>query len=285
MTDQTPYWVALSRVPGIGPARTRLLLDRFGDASSAWNALYADLVYAGLDPKAADALVAARRTFDMHGEMEKIDRMGAQALTWESAGYPKRLLEVDDAPPVLYVLGEFTESDDWAVGVVGSRRSTGYGREAAARLSGELAAAGVTIVSGLARGVDSIAHSAALDAGGRTIAVLGCGLDVVYPPENRALWQRILDDGAGAIVTEYAVGTLPEPTNFPPRNRIISGLSLGVLVVEADEKSGALITVRFALEQGRDVFAIPTPKTLSTPRKAADGHKAAQRERLPRLAA
>src|SRR5438552_2580380 len=130
MTDQTPYWIALSRVPGIGPAKTRLLLERFDSAASAWNALYSDLVYAGLDPKTADALIAARRTFDLDAEMSKLERLGGRALTWESEDYPRRLREVDDAPPVLYVLGDLTESDDWAIGVVGTRRSTAYGRDA-----------------------------------------------------------------------------------------------------------------------------------------------------------
>src|SRR5439155_13566721 len=182
-------------------------------------------------------------------------------LTWETEGYPKRLRELDDAPPVLYALGELSAADDWAVGVVGTRRATSYGREAATQLSSGLAESGVTVVSGLAHGIDTVAHKAALDAGGRTIAVLGSGLDVIYPYENRQLVRRILDEGVGAVITEYPLGTQPDAMNFPPRNRIISGMSLGVLVVEAGEKSGALITVTFALEQGRDVFAVPGPIT------------------------
>jgi DNA processing protein len=261
MTDQTAYWVALSKAPGIGPARMRRLLDYFGSAQEAWSATYSDLVQAGLDARTAEAVAASRREMDLDAEMERLEKAGVRALTLESEGYPKRLLEISDAPPVLYVLGELTEADEWAIGVVGTRRVTSYGREAATRLSSGLAESGVTVVSGLARGVDTIAHKAALDAGGRTVAVLGSGLDVIYPYENRQLVNRVVSDGLGAVVSEYSLGTQPDAMNFPPRNRIISGLSLGVLVVEAGEKSGALITVTFALEQGRDVFAVPGPIT------------------------
>ena len=159
------------------------------------------------------------------------------------------------------MLGEVAPQDSFAVAIVGTRRITPYGRAATAQLASELAQAGVTVVSGLARGVDTVAHSTSIESGGRTLAVLGSGVDIIYPPENKTLARRIVDEGAGAIISEYPLGTLPEPTNFPPRNRIISGLSLGVLVVEAGEKSGALITVSFALEQNRDVFAIPGPIT------------------------
>jgi DNA processing protein len=261
MTDQTPYWIALSRVPGIGPARMRLLLSRFDSAEAAWHALYADLLEAGLDARSAEAVLAARRTTNLDAEMERLHKAGVRALTWDSEHYPERLREVDDSPPVLYALGEFSESDSWAMGVVGTRNATAYGRDVAARLSGELAQAGVTIVSGLARGIDTIAHGSALEVGGRTIAVLGSGLDVIYPYENRQMVRRMLDEGSGVVVSEYPLGTQPDAVNFPPRNRIISGLSLGVLVIEAGEKSGALITVTFAANQGRDVFAVPGPIT------------------------
>jgi DNA processing protein len=259
MPDQTPYWIALSRVPGIGPVRMRRLLDYFGDASGAWHAMLGDLVAAGLEPKVAEALVSARRTTDPDREMDRLHEAGAHVLTWGSENYPERLREVDSAPPVLYVLGEIAPQDSFAVAIVGTRRVTPYGRAATAQLASELAQTGVTIVSGLARGVDTIAHSAGIDSGGRTLAVLGSGVDVLYPPENKALARRIVDEGCGAIISEYPLGTLPDGVNFPPRNRVISGLSLGVLVVEAGEKSGALITVSFALEQNRDVFAVPGP--------------------------
>jgi DNA processing protein len=259
--DQTPYWISLSRVAGIGPARMRLLLDYFGSAESAWNSTMGDLLASGLDAKSTAALLAARRTSAPDVEMERFESMGASVLTWESDAYPERLREVGDAPPVLYVLGEITADDAWAVAVVGTRRSTAYGREVTARLSSGLAEAGVSLISGLAKGVDTVAHNAALDAGGRTIAVLGSGVDVIYPAENRNLTRRIVEEGRGAVVSEYPPGTQPDAMNFPPRNRIIAGLSLGVLVVEAGEKSGALITATFALDQGREVFAVPGPIT------------------------
>lgn len=259
--EQVPYWVGLSRVQGIGPSRTRLLLSFFGSARKAWEASQGALLSAGLDAKTADALIAARQTLDLELEMARLEKVGAQALTWDNESYPERLREVEDSPPVLYVLGDFTPSDAWAVAIVGTRRATHYGREVTARLSAGLAEAGITVISGLARGIDTVAHQSALEADGRTVAVLGSGLDIIYPAENRSLARRIIDEEKGAIVSEYALGTQPDAVNFPPRNRIISGLSLGVLVVEADEKSGALITVRFALEHNREVFAVPGPIT------------------------
>jgi DNA processing protein len=259
MNEQTPYWVALSQVTGIGPARMRLLLSAFGDARAAWEAVPGELLGVGLEARVAERLLEARRRIDPQSEMERLDRAGAHALTWEDAGYPDRLREVSDAPPVLYVLGEITPSDSWAVGVVGTRRATAYGKAATVEIASGLASGGITVVSGLARGVDTVAHHAALDGGGRTIAVLGSGVDVIYPSENRGLVRTMVEEGRGAVVSEYPLGTQPDAVNFPPRNRIISGLSHGVLVVEAGAKSGALITVSFALEQGRDVFAVPGP--------------------------
>jgi DNA processing protein len=260
-TDQDLYYIGLSKVPGIGPVRMRRLLDYFGTAETAWYATHGDLIGAGLEGKISDALAEVRRTLNLDREMERIHAAGAKVLTWESEEYPERLREVVDSPPVLYTLGDFAPPDSWAVAVVGTRRATAYGREVTARLTSELAEAGVTIISGLARGIDSGAHNAALDSGGRTIAVLGSGVDVIYPPENRGLAQRIVAEGRGAVISEFPLGTQPDAVNFPSRNRIISGLSLGVLVVEAAERSGALITVTFALEQGRDVFAVPGPIT------------------------
>jgi DNA processing protein len=237
----------------------RLLLANFGDAETAWKATTGDLLQAGLEGRVVEALAATRRTLDPDTEMERLAAAGAHVLTWEDDGYPERLREVGDGPPVLYVLGELTPADGWSVGVVGTRKATSYGRAAAERIVGEIAGAGVTVVSGMARGIDTVAHHAALDAGGRTVAVLGSGVDVLYPPENRGLARRIVEEERGAVVSEYPLGTQPDAVNFPPRNRIVSGLSHGVLVVEAGAKSGALITVGFALEQGRDVFAVPGP--------------------------
>ena len=178
-----------------------------------------------------------------------------QALTWDDPTYPALLQQIPDAPPVLYIKGELTPADEWAVALVGTRKPTLYGREVARLLASELARNGVTVVSGLARGVDGIAHHAALEAGGRTLAVLGSGLDEIYPQEHRVLAERIAE--CGALISDYPLGTRPEASNFPPRNRIISGLSLGVVVVEAALTSGALITADFAADHGREVFAVP----------------------------
>jgi DNA processing protein len=249
------YWVGFNIVRGIGPIRLRALLDFFGDIERAWHAPADGLRNAGLDRRSLNNLLAARAELDLDREVEKVAAAGARVLTWESADYPQLLREIPAPPPVLYVKGTLTEEDGWAVGVVGTRRASTYGREVTRRLVGALARSGITIVSGLARGIDGEAHRAALEAGGRTIAVLGCGIDRVYPPEHRKLAQEIVQNGA--LVSDYALGTPPEGVNFPPRNRIISGLSLGVLVTEAGTRSGALITVDFAAEQGRDVFAVP----------------------------
>jgi DNA processing protein len=249
------YWVGFNIVRGIGPVRLRALLDWFGDAERAWHAPSGELRRAGLDRRSLENLLAARAKLDLDRELARIAATGARTLTWESADYPRLLLEIADPPPVLYVKGALTEEDGWAVAVVGTRRATAYGREVTRQLSTALARSGIAIVSGLARGIDAEAHRAALGAGGRTIAVLGCGIDQIYPPEHRKLAEEII--AHGALISDYPVGTRPEGKNFPPRNRIISGLSLGVLVTEAGKRSGALITAGYAGEHGRDVFAVP----------------------------
>lgn len=249
------YWVGFNRVTGIGPARLRALLDTFGDLEAAWHAQSAALQEAGLDRRSLSNLLAARARLDLDRELEQLERMGVRVLTWDTSDYPVNLRNVHDPPPVLYVLGELLPEDDWAVAVVGTRRASVYGKEAARRLAEDLARNGVTIVSGLAAGIDAAAHQSALDAGGRTLAVLGSGLDIIYPSQNQRLAAAIQHQGA--LVSEYPLGTRPERSNFPPRNRIISGLSLGTVVVEAGARSGALITADFALDQGRDVFAVP----------------------------
>jgi DNA processing protein len=254
-TELRGYWVAFNRVVGIGPVRFRALLDVFGDLETAWNAPEGELRAAGLDARALANLFEARERMDPEQELNKVLAQGYHVITWEDEAYPSRLLEVDAPPPVLYAWGEVTPQDRWAAAVVGTRRPTPYGVAVARDLGAVLAGGGVTVVSGLARGIDATAHQAALEAGGRTIAVLGSGLDRIYPPENRRLAEAIA--GSGAVVTDYALGTAPESGNFPPRNRIISGLSMAVVIVEAGEGSGALITADFALEQGREVFAVP----------------------------
>ena len=251
---ETRYLVGLSLLPGIGPARFQKLLAQVGDPERAWRATEAQLTRAGVDNASLPALLERRRTLSLDAEMEKLRRLEVRLLSMYDADYPLRLKEIPSPPPLLYVRGELLPEES-SVGVVGTRGPTVYGKEIATRVVPELVRAGLTIVSGLARGIDTIAHRAALDAGGRTVAVLGCGIDVVYPSENRGLFARI--PRQGAIVTEYPIGTKPDAFNFPARNRIISGLSLGTVVVEAGQTSGALITADYALEQNREVFAFP----------------------------
>jgi DNA processing protein len=249
------YWVGFNVVPAIGPAKVRALLDYFGDLETAWQAGAGNLKQAGLDRRAINNLIKMRAQLDLDAEMERLERHQITFLTWEDDQYPSLLRQIYGPPPVLYVRGTLLPDDEWAVAVVGTRKATMYGKQVAQTLSQAIARSRVTVVSGLARGIDTTAHQAALDAGGRTIAVLACGLDRVYPSENRNLARTIIEHGA--LVSDYPLGTRPDAKNFPPRNRIISGLSLGVVVVEAGIGSGALITVDFAAEQGREVFAVP----------------------------
>jgi DNA processing protein len=254
-TDQRPYFVALARIKGIGPVRLRVIQSFFPSASDAWRADQGDLQSTGLDSKSVHAILEARKDFDPEREYARVIESKIDILTWDDLAYPKLLKQIADPPPVLYVRGALKEEDAWAISIVGTRRVTSYGRTVSETLAGELAGNHITVVSGLARGIDGIAHQAAIKAGGRTIAVLGCGVDIVYPSEHRKLSHEIVEHGA--LVSDYPPGTQPESANFPPRNRIISGLSLGVVVVEAGEPSGALITSDFAAEQGREVFAVP----------------------------
>ncbi len=249
------FWVGFNLVKGIGAVRLQALREHFGDLSLAWQAPLDALQAAGLSQKIAERVIQARASVDLDRFMEQIAAQGIQVLTWEDEAYPSRLKEIDQPPPILYLRGELTIEDSWAVAVVGTRRVTAYGRQVTEELASYLAQNGVTVVSGLARGVDAISHQAALKAGGRTLAVMGNGVDRIYPPEHRALAEQILENGA--LLSDYAPGTPPDSGNFPPRNRIIAGLSAACVVVEAGDASGALITAEFALEQGRDVFAVP----------------------------
>jgi DNA processing protein len=255
--SELKYWLGLNAVRGIGPARVRQLQDHFGDLERAWHARPEALRAAGLDQRALGALLAERAAGGLEARVARLGQLGVRALTWDDGDYPASLRGTPEAPPVLFVKGSLDPPGAKALGVVGTRRATPYGREVTRYLVSAVARAGVTIVSGLARGIDAEAHRAALEAGGRTIAVLGHGVDQVYPPEHAPLAGQIV--GQGALVCDYPVGMPPDGANFPPRNRIISGLSQAVLVVEASEQSGALITVAFALAQGRDVFAVPGP--------------------------
>ncbi len=273
MNEDKRYWVGFNLVRGVGAVRLRSLIDHFGDAKSAWTGTPDALRAAGLGNKTIARLLAARVDVDLDALWDKIASQGINVLTSEEEAYPTRLKQIEQPPPVLYVRGDWLPDDHFAVAIVGTRRVTSYGRQITEQLASRLAANGVTVVSGLARGVDAAAHEAALNAGGRTAAVLGSGVDRIYPPENRALAAKIL--GSGALLSDYPLGTAPESGNFPPRNRIIAGLSMATVVVEAGETSGALITAEFAAEQGREVFAVPgnilAPQSRGTNRLIRDG--------------
>jgi DNA processing protein len=249
------YWIGFSFIPSIGCARFNRLETYFGNLEDAWKAGPDEFIRAGLDKNVVRAIVSWRPRVDLEAEMEKLERYGVQALTWHDALYPSRLKEIHDHPPVLYVRGSLLPEDEWCLAVVGTRRASAYGRQVTEEIVADLAGSRITVASGLAKGIDSIAHRSALDAGGRSIAVFAHGLDIVYPTENTSLAQRIVQQGA--LISEFPLGTRPKPEYFPRRNRIISGISLGVLVVEAGTTSGALITANLALEQNREVLAVP----------------------------
>lgn len=249
------YWIGFNRVPNIGPVRLGRLLETFGDLETAWGASPTGLRAARLPKDALESLLYWRGRIDLDKELKKVRDLGLKVVTWNSDGYPPLLRHIDDSPPLLYIKGELLPTDEWAVAMVGTRSATTYGKEVTRRLGTGLAQNGVTVVSGLALGIDGVAHRTALEAGGRTLAVFGCSLDTVYPARHRGLAKQICQ--AGALISDYPLGTKPEARNFPPRNRLISGLSLGTVVVEAGARSGSLITLRYALEQGRETFAVP----------------------------
>lgn len=254
--DPKAFWVGFNFVKGIGSVRMRALLDAFdGDLKAAWEAPVSKLEAVGLSSRIIENLIKVRGQIDLEQVWERMVRAGISTLTWEDEMYPRMLREIDQPPPILYQKGEILPEDETAVAIVGTRRVTAYGRGVTEDLAAYLARNRVTVVSGLARGVDAIAHRSALRAGGRTIAVLGSGVDRIYPPEHQQLAAEIVE--SGAVVSDYPPGTAPESNNFPPRNRIISGLSLAVVVVEASDSSGALITASFAADQNRDVLAVP----------------------------
>ena len=240
--------------PGIGAKRFYLLLEEFGSGENIWKSTSSDLK--GMLPlPVRNEFTRFRANFNPSPRLKALNQRGISLFTLLDPGYPKSLKNTLDPPPVLYVLGQLDQQDGPGVAVVGSRRATPYGRTTAERFGRELAELGFTVISGMARGIDTYAHRGCLAAGGPTIAVLGCGLDYVYPPENRNLMEKISQNGA--VISEFPLGTPPKAGHFPVRNRIISGLALGVLVVEAAATSGSLITVDWALEQGREVFAVP----------------------------
>jgi len=251
---ELPYWLALRRA-GLGSMNFALLLKHFSTIAAAWSAPMEEVGRAGLDPQYVRAMSKARAAFDGQAELESLRKHGARAYTWLDADFPLSLRDIPQSPPVLFVRGATGPHFDQAVAVVGTRRVTPYGRQACEHFCEALARSGVAIISGLARGVDAIAHRVALENGAPTVAVLAGGIDQVYPRENAGLAARILEHGC--LVSEYPVGIPARPDYFPRRNRILSGLAKATLLVEAGEGSGALHTANWAFEQGRDVFAIP----------------------------
>ena len=272
------YWVGFSFIPGIGRVRLGQLENSFGNLEEAWKAPPSELKKAHLDDNVVQAINTWRPRLSLDAEMEKMERHDVQAFIWHDNAYPSRLKEIYDYPPILYVKGKLLPEDEWCLAVVGTRRATVYGRQVTEEIIADLARNQITVASGLARGIDTVAHQSALEAGGRTIAVSACGLDIIYPSENTALAKRITEHGA--LISEYPLGTRPKPEHFPRRNRILSGMSLGVLVTEAGESSGALITADLALEQNRDVLAVPgsilSPASRGTNHLIQEGAKLVQ---------
>jgi DNA processing protein len=250
-------WVALNMTLGIGPRAAAKLLERFGSAEAVYGATRAELEQLRLLPEAVDSIIARELQDKAEAEIENVKKLGADLLILDDGVYPSLLREIYDPPITLYVKGAWDQClDQPCVAIVGSRRCSTYGQNAALMLARDLAQRGVTVVSGFARGIDAAAHRGALEGGGRTVAVLGTGIDQFYPRDHKKLADEILQRG-GAVVTQFPLSTPPVSENFPYRNRIISGLSLGVVVVEAAENSGSLITARLAIEQNREVFAVP----------------------------
>ncbi|MDD5686827.1 MAG: DNA-processing protein DprA [Elusimicrobia bacterium] len=256
MPTELESWLILNQISVIGPVKFKKLLDYFGNIEKVLLSSVSDLLQVeDINEKTANVIVAERKKIDVRKEIEEAAFNNVNIITSGMDEYPQVLKTIYDYPPVLYVKGQVKECDVVSVAVVGTRKITTYGKSVCEYLARELVNAGITVISGLARGIDTVAHTIAVEEKGRTIAVLGNGLSNCYPPENRKLEDRIAENGA--VISEFSMHTKPDRQNFPRRNRLISGLSLGVIVVEADEKSGALITAKYAIEQGREVFAVP----------------------------
>jgi DNA processing protein len=253
--DNLKYWIALKSIPGIGNVNFPALVDKFSSLPAIFAAPVSHLKETlGISKEIASAIKNFNNWGKVKVEIELLDKNKVDVITYQDELYPRNLLNIYDRPPYIYVQGNLNK-DDVNIAIVGSRLASTYGKYTTEKISRELALKGVTVVSGMARGIDSAAHRGAITAHGRTIAILGSGLDVIYPPENKKLFADIIQNGA--VISEFPLGTPPRSTNFPMRNRIISGMSYGVVIVEAGEKSGSLITARLALEQGREVFAVP----------------------------
>ncbi|HRY63398.1 MAG TPA: DNA-processing protein DprA [Patescibacteria group bacterium] len=257
--EEIKYWLALGKVPGLGPARLKRLWEHFDSMKRVWEADLINLRGAGLEQKIAEEIISSRREINPDEELGKIEKAGIKIVTLDDANYPRLLKEIYNPPAILYYQGQLTsESDEFAVAVVGTRKYSSYGKQVAMNIVAELTNQGVTTVSGLAIGIDAIVHEATINQKGRTIAVLGSGIgeNDIYPSINRYLAKKVIENG-GLILSEYGPGTVPIKQNFPQRNRIISGLSVATLIIEAPESSGALLTAKYALEQNRDVMAVP----------------------------
>ena len=262
MPSEREYSAAVYAHIPFGPVRMRLLLSYFKSAKKIWESSGEELMRVGLNRKIVSGFIYHRKNFDFDKYFGLLKRMSVDFITIKDKGYPENLKRIEDAPYILYVKGKLYKKDRNAVAIVGSRKMTSYGKKVSEILSSSLSKRGITIISGLARGIDTIAHSTAVACGGRTIAVMACGLDIVYPPENRRLAENIVKKG-GAVISEYPLGQPPSRGNFPNRNRIISGLSRAVIVVEGEKRSGTLLTASRAAEQGIPVFAVPGPITSS----------------------
>lgn len=250
-------WIALNMTPGVGPRLATKLLERFGSAGAVFHARRSELESLRVAPVTIESIIKREFEDSAKAELERVKELGGDVLILDDGSYPQMLREIDDPPPVLYVKGDWQACfDQPCVGVIGSRACSTYGENASEMLSRDLASRGITVVSGLARGIDTAAHRGSIRGQGRTVAVMGTGIDNVYPKENRKIADEIVGSG-GCLVTQFPLGTPPIKENFPYRNRIISGLSYGVLIVEASERSGSLITARLAAEQNREVMAVP----------------------------
>jgi DNA processing protein len=276
MPSPDVYWLALRQVHGVGPRTCKLLIEKFGAPEKIFQLNADQIAAAGVPRNTARSIAEFRDFAPLEKELCELPNIGARLVKWTDADYPPNLRQIADPPPFLFVRGAAQLSDPTCIAIVGARAASDIGRRMAQRLGLELAAKGFTVVSGLARGIDGEAHQGALDAHGKTLAVLGCGVDVIYPAEHRKLADAIIE-GGGALISELSIGTQPLAENFPTRNRILSGLCLGVVIVEAAEKSGSLITARMALEQDRQVFAVPgsplSGKTRGSNRLLKEGAK------------
>src|SRR3989344_6185816 len=260
--NNVQYLLALHSVDGLGPIRLKALIDFYKDPKLAWEAEAKELKEIGIPQNVLEKLSEKRRTLDPNTNLENIQKMGIKWVSVFDETYPEALKQIYDPPIILYYKGDILPQDSFSIAIVGTRKMTGYGKLVTEKFTSHLVKSGFTVVSGLDRGVDSTAHLTAMEVDGRTLAVLGGGLNHIYPPENIGLVTKIIG-GKGAVMSEYPPDVPSLPGNFPSRNRIISGLSKAVLVTEADIDSGSLITARVAIEQGREVFAVPGPITSS----------------------